>query len=81
MPLVPYLTTVDNPYDPYHEFRDWYAYDTRMGYNTSALLARVEFNSTELSPNDQRIIHEKAVDEILEFNVSGMHRKVMRPES
>lgn len=70
------LTTVDNPFDPFTQFDDWYAFDTRSGYNTSALLARVVVSSDDLSEADQSAAIESAIDEIVKENVSGVHRKV-----
>ena len=28
------LTTIDNPFNPFTNFDDWYAFDTSKGYNT-----------------------------------------------
>ena len=50
-----YLTTEDNPYDPYEQFEQWFAYDTAKGYNSCGLLERVANTSDELSPEDNRI--------------------------
>jgi hypothetical protein len=72
------LTTVDNPYDPFTQFNEWHAFDTASGYNTAAFLARIVVTSDDLSEADQRVAIEAAIDEIVEENVSGMHRKVSR---
>ncbi|HEY6021400.1 MAG TPA: hypothetical protein VIY48_16290 [Candidatus Paceibacterota bacterium] len=70
------LTTTDNPYDPFTQFDEWYAYDTASGYHSSALLARVIRTSDDLSEADQSVAIEDAIDEIVRENVSGVHRKV-----
>jgi hypothetical protein len=72
------LTTVDNPFDPWTQFQQWYAFDTRLGYHSAALLARVAKTSDELSDTDQRFAMQIAIEEIVRENVSGMHRKVAR---
>lgn len=72
------LTTVDNPFDPFTRFDEWYAYDVRMGYNTSAFLDRIVKNSHDISEPDQRQEIQNAIDEIVKENVSGMWRKVTR---
>lgn len=70
------LTTVDNPFSPFNQFDEWYAYDVQAGHHTSALLARVVKTSDELSDVDQDLAIESAIDEIVRENVSGKHRKV-----
>lgn len=74
------LTTVDNPYNPFTEFDEWYRFDTSAGYYTSALLARIVRTSDELSEADDSAAIEAAIDEIVHENVSGMHRKVTESE-
>lgn len=72
------LTTVDNPFNPFTEFDEWFAYDTQMGYNTSSFLDRVAKVSDEISQPDQLLAIQHAIDEIVEENVSGMWRKVSK---
>jgi hypothetical protein len=72
------LTTTDNPYDPFTHFNEWFAWDQRAGYNSTSLLARIVKSSDELSDVDQALAIEQAIDEIVQENVTGMHRKVTR---
>lgn len=72
------LTTVDNPFDPFTEFKQWWAFDERNGYNTPGLLDRLVGDVSELSEADQHQIVQDAIDEVVRLNVSGMHRKVSR---
>lgn len=72
------LTTVDNPYDPFTQWDEWYAFDEGRGYCTSGLLARIALLSDELSEADQALAIRQAQDEIIQENVSGLHRKVSR---
>ena len=72
------LTTVDNPYDPFEEFDDWYAFDTRTGHHSLALLGRIVASSHALSQADQDLAIELAIDEIARENVSGIHIKVTK---
>lgn len=75
------LTTLDNPWNPWSHFDEWYAYDEQAGYHTSSLLARVTITSLELSEADQDLALEYAIDEICQENVLGIYRKVLVPES
>lgn len=72
------LTTVDNPYSPFTQFDEWYAYDTMHGYNTCSLLARITKTSEELSDKDRDLAIQLAMDEIIEENVTGMFKRVTR---
>jgi hypothetical protein len=72
------LTTVDNPYNPFTDFDAWIAFDIRMGYNTSAFLARVAMLPEDLPEPYQSLAIQNAIDEIVQENVSGMWRKVSR---
>ena len=69
------LTTSDNPFNPYTQWDEWYAYDTGAGYHTSAYLARVVRSSDELSESDQSLAIKEAIDDILEYNVTGNYIK------
>lgn len=72
------LTTLDNPFDPFDDFDNWYDYDVRNGYNTCSYLARISATSDSLpdSLNSEEI--ERAIDEIVELNISGVYRKISR---
>lgn len=70
------LTTVDNPYDPFTQWDDWFAFDARKGYHTPTILARLAIVSDELSVDDETLAMDMAIDTIVEQNVTGMYRKV-----
>lgn len=73
------LTTIDNPYDPYEDWDKWYQWDEAQGYHTCAYLARVAGVSTEDQINNEEFYEysvTKAIDEICEFNILGIYRKV-----
>lgn len=74
------LTTVDNPYDPFTEWDQWYEFDERSGYQTTGLLARIIVFSSEMSESQMDQAIEDAIEEIVDENVSGMHRRVQAGE-
>lgn len=82
IPLRPefMLTTVDNPFDPFTQWDEWFAWDQGAGYNTPGLLDRVARVSDELSEADQHLAVQQAIDEIVYENVLGVHKKVKRNE-
>lgn len=70
------LTTFDNPFDPFTQWDEWYAWDMNAGYHTPGLLARIAKTSDELSEADQHLAIQQAIDEIVRENVLGVHKKV-----
>ena len=72
------LTTIDNPYDVFDEFDQWNSYDQRKGYNTLALIARVNKTSDETSEEQQMQDWENAIDDILKYANFGLYKKVVR---
>lgn len=72
------LTTTDNPYDPFTQFDQWYAFDERHGYHTCGYIDRIAKSSSALSPEDQIASINDAIREILRVNLYGNYKKVSR---
>jgi hypothetical protein len=72
------LTTVDNPYDPFDQFNEWFDWDLANGYHTPSLLARLVKSSDEISEADQASAVEQAIDDIVKINGAGNYRKVSK---
>lgn len=68
------VTTLDNPFDPFTQFDDWYSFDTEKGYNTCSYLARIAKTSNELSQKDKEQAINDAVKEIIRMNILGIYR-------
>lgn len=74
------LTTIDNPYNPFTHFEEWYVYDLSKGYDSCGYLARIAKTSSSLSEKDESLAIEEAIDEIVRLNLSGMHKKIYKDE-
>ena len=80
------LSTIDNPYNPFDNFDQWYSYDelkarqenrpTCCGY-----LARVDASSDEVSEAEQIQTMNDIIDEIVQLNLSGKFIKLTRSEA
>lgn len=75
-----WLTTLDNPYDPFTQFDEWYQYDTTNGYNTCGYIARIAKTSNELSDVDYNLEVDRAIDEIIKFDPLNIYVKVSQRE-
>lgn len=72
------LTTIDNPYDPFTQWDQWYAYDEGKGYHSCSYLARIARISDELSDAEQEAAIDEAIHEICEYNLNGMYKAVQQ---
>ena len=72
------LTTVDNPYDPFTQFRKWFLFDVEKGYNSCAYLGRIARTSEEFTDEENNLEIERAIDEIIRYDFMNVYRKVYR---
>lgn len=74
------LSTIDNPFNPFDEYEQWYAFDVASGYNTGQFLARIVKASDDLSDADYDLAIEQAIDECVMINVLGVFVKITKEE-
>lgn len=70
------LSTIDNPYNPHHDWERWLAYDHNESHYSSELLARIARTSEELSDTDYELSVNSAIDEIIKEDLTDMFIKV-----
>jgi len=64
--MIAYLpTTTDNPYDPFDDFDNWYAYDIQHGYRTTETLAYFAATSDDYSDEENQKIVNEAVEKMV----------------
>jgi hypothetical protein len=72
------LTTIDNPYDPFEDFKSWFKYDVEHGYNTCGYLARVARTTDQFTDIENAIEIENAIDEIIEHDFMNVYVKLKK---
>lgn len=72
------LTTIDNPFDPFTQFDDWLMFDIEKGYNSCGRLDRIVTLSDEMSETEINIEVERAIDEIIKYDVLNIYKKVTK---
>lgn len=72
------LTTVDNPYNPFEQFTSWFLFDEEKGYHSSSYLGRIARTSDQLSDEENNQEIERAIDEIIKYDVTNIYRKVIQ---
>lgn len=75
---VAMLTTIDNPYNPFTQYDEWYAFDRYLGHYTPEYLARIAVVSNGLSPADEVDAINQAIVEIVSYNLNGLYARVTR---
>jgi len=56
------LTSIDNPYDPFTHWEQWYLFDMNAGYNTCGRLASVTFLSESMTNKEQNEALEEGME-------------------
>lgn len=71
-----WLTTTDNPYDPFEDFKHWYMYDTSHGYFTAGLVARIAKTSTDLTDDEYQEEVNRAINFIIANGLGDNYKRV-----
>lgn len=72
------LSTKDNPFNPFEDFENWYNFDSDKGYNSCGILARLIGEIDDLSPNEEDLITEAAIDSFIESDPLKIYTKVQK---
>jgi hypothetical protein len=77
------LTTVDNEWDPFDNFAEWYSRDLELASqqnrrSAAGYLAIIMSNSDDVSDNEFNQVMNDAIDEIVALDLSGTFKKVTR---
>lgn len=72
------LSTIDNPFNPFDEFIDWFMYDTEHEYNCCSYLDRISQETDEMSELEKIKETERAIDEIIALNPNPIYIKVAK---
>ena len=75
------LTTVDNPFDPFEQFNDWFEFDIEKGYYTCSRLARLTNLSDDMSEAESNKEIERAIDELIKYDVFDVYKKAIKETS
>ena len=73
-----WLTTIDNPYDPFTQEDLWSSFDTQKGYCTMQVTARLVNLSDDWTIEQQEEEIKRIFREMAFYNISGMH-VIVRP--
>jgi len=72
------LSTSDNPYDYFENFKEWYQFDIEKGYNSCSYLARIADIPENCSSAEENAEIERAIDEIIKYDFTNNRIKIRR---
>ena len=72
------LTTVDNPYNPFDDFENWYRFDRDHQYHCCERLAEKVGDLNDSNEVEKIKITESAINYIVANDVLGIYAKVQR---
>ena len=69
------LTTFDNPFNPFVDFKSWYMFDCEKLHNTSSRLARLVDINNEMTEKEINEEQNRAIDLMLKYDFVGEYFK------
>lgn len=76
---TPMLTTFDNPYDPFNDFRKWFIYDSLHGYDCCGYIGRMAQTSPAFTDAENNYLIETAIDDLIANDFLHVYKKVFAP--
>lgn len=76
-----WLTTKDNPYDPFDQLDLWLQYDLDNDHCTNSYISRIALTSDSMTDDEIDREIERAIDEIVAYDFLDIYRKVVRKTS
>lgn len=79
-----WLTTIDNPFNPYNNLYEWFVFDSKHGYNSCGIVARLsdiilqerDLDDDELTEQEAIDISNEAIDRFLANDITGLYTRV-----
>lgn len=76
-----FLTTFDNPFNPFTHFDEWLLFDNEKGYDCCGKVARIAKYSNDMSEEEKIRETNRAIDRILEIDFLGIYEKIFFEDS
>ena len=73
-----FLTTTDNPFDPFEQFDEWFRFDVEKGYYSCSRLERIAQRREDETQRESDAETERAIDEIIKYDVTNLYKKVTK---
>lgn len=72
------LTTIDNPFDPFEQFDDWFRFDKEKGHDSCERLDRIAKFTDDMTDIEINRETERAIDEIIQYDFRNVYKKASK---
>ena len=72
------LTTFDNPFDPFEDFKAWFEFDVEKGYYSCSKLARLMNVTDDMTQKEVDEEKERAIDELIKYDFLNVFKKIKK---
>lgn len=70
------LTTVDNPFNPFEDFRSWFLFDIEKGYKCCEIVDRLTNITKEYSERERIVAVNAAIDRFIAIDPYNIYTRV-----
>jgi len=72
------ITTIDNPFDYFEDFNNWFLFDIEKGYYTCNKIARLSKTFEGMSEKEEIEEVERAIDRLVEIDPLDIYKKIYK---
>lgn len=72
------LTTIDNPFNPFEQFKEWFLFDKEKGYDSAERVDRIAKFTDDMTEIEINQETERAIDEIIQYDFLNIYKKVSK---
>lgn len=70
------LTTIDNPFNPFEDYKSWLSFDKEKGYDSAERVMRIADIQEGMTDVEENKEIERAIDEIIKYDILNIYQKV-----
>lgn len=70
------LTTIDNPFNPFEDYRSWCSFDKEHHYDSAERVMRIAQLTEDMTTIEENAEIERAIDEIIKYDILNIYVKV-----
>ena len=75
------ITTIDNPFNPFDDFENWFLFDCEKNYYTLNKLARISKVDDSMTEKEESEEIERAIERLIEIDPLDIYIKVYKKDS